>query len=138
MLKSYGYVTGKPCLQKVGATKAIVMHLNGDFALDAQSAGMSRWTTEIQTALNDFVSLFEQREAQALNTPEQGFPEVRRGIENVWRRIVVPVDAGASLNASSEFAALINRLNPEIEYLNREFHRVRHDIAAAEPSPVER
>jgi hypothetical protein len=138
MLKHYGYVTRKTYIQKVGATKAIVMHLNGDLAPDAQSAGLSQWTTKVQTALNDFVSLFEQREVQALNKPEQGFFEVRRGIEDVWRQIVVQVDAGASLNTSPEFAALINRLNPEIEYLNGEFHRVRHDIAAAEPSPVER
>jgi hypothetical protein len=138
MLKSYGHVTKKPYLQEVGATKAIIMHLNGDYAADAQSAGVSQWTAEIQTALNDFVLLFEQREAQTLNKPEQGFPEVRRGIEDVWHRIVVLVDAGASLNTSPEFAALINKLNPEIEYLNGEFHRVRHDIAAAEPSPIER
>jgi hypothetical protein len=28
-----------------------------------------------------------------------------------------------TLNASPDFAALINSLNPGIEYLNREFHR---------------
>ncbi|MDR1338961.1 MAG: DUF6261 family protein [Prevotellaceae bacterium] len=138
MLKSYGYVSRKPYLQEIGATKAIIVHLKDDMAPDVQSAGVSRWTMEIQTALNDFVNLFEQREAQMLNKPEQGFPEVRRGIENVWRRIVVLVNAGASLNTSPEFAALINRLNPEIKYLNGEFHRVRHSIAAAELSPIEK
>jgi hypothetical protein len=46
------------------------------------------------------------------------------------------VDSGAVLNTSPEFAELINKLNPEIEYLNKEFHRTKHNIAHAEPEPV--
>ncbi|MDR1270461.1 MAG: hypothetical protein LBK82_13145, partial [Planctomycetaceae bacterium] len=39
-------------------------------------------------------------------------------------------------NTSPEFAELINKLNPEIEYLNKEFHRTKHNIAHAEPAPI--
>jgi hypothetical protein len=138
MLKSYGKVIDKPYLQEVGAVDAILLHLSGDLAYDVQLAGVSGWISKIQTALNDFVNLMEQREAQTLNKPQEGFPEVRRGIEDVWHQIVVRVDSGAALNLSSDYAALINKLNPEIEYLNGEFHRVRHNIAAAEPAPIER
>jgi hypothetical protein len=136
MLKSYGRVTVKPYLQEAGAVKVILEHLNGDLYADVQTAGLTVWLPSIRSALNEFVGLLEKREAQSLRKPPEKFPEVRRGIESVWRRIVLSVNAGATLNMSPEFAALIDALNPEIEYLNSEFHRVRHDIAAAEPSPV--
>ncbi|MDR1102240.1 MAG: hypothetical protein LBL42_00635, partial [Tannerella sp.] len=80
--------------------------------------------------------LFKEREEHTLLKPEEGFPAVRRGIENVWHQIVTLVNAGAALKQSPEYEALINRLNPEIDYLNGEFHRVRHNIAAAEPAPI--
>jgi hypothetical protein len=137
MLKSYGRVARKPYLQEIGAVKAVLEHLNGDLLHDVQAAGMTEWTVEIQSSLNSFVLLMEQREEQTLRKPQQGFPEVRRGIEDVWRRIVKLIDAGATLNISPDYAALINALNPEIEYLNREFRYVRHSIADAEPSPIE-
>ncbi|MDR1224959.1 MAG: DUF6261 family protein [Tannerella sp.] len=138
MLRSYGKVIDKPYLQEVGAVDAILGHLDDDLSADAKTAGVDGWTATIRSALNNFITLFEQREAHTLLKPEEGFIEVRRAIENVWHRIVVLVDAGAALNTSPEFAALIDLLNPEIDYLNGEFHRVRHDIAHAEPAPIER
>jgi hypothetical protein len=138
MLKSYGKVIDKPYLQEAGAVKAILAHLNGDLATDAQTAGVTEWKTEIDTALTEFIDLLEEREAQTLEKPPQGFPETRRGIEHVWHQIVTLVNSGAALNLSPDFAALIQALNPEIEYLNSEFHRVRYSIAAAQIAPVER
>ncbi|MDR1270839.1 MAG: DUF6261 family protein [Planctomycetaceae bacterium] len=136
MLKSYGKVISKPYLQEVGAVEAILVHLTGDLALDVQTVKLTEWIPEIQSALITFISLMEQREAQTLNKPEQSFPEVRRGIEDVWHNIVILVDSGAALNTSPEFAMLIDKLNPEIEYLNKEFHRAKHNIAHAEPAPI--
>jgi hypothetical protein len=137
MLKNYGQVSRKPYLQEAGATDAILSHLNGDLATDALTAGVEGWTQEIQNARNSFISLFEQREAQILGKPQQRFLVVRRGIESVWHRIVTLVNSGAALNLSPGYATLIRALNPEIESFNSEFHRIRHNIAAAQPSPIE-
>jgi hypothetical protein len=137
MLKSYGDVIHKPYLQEVGAVKAVLTHLTGDLAPEAQTVGLASWITEIQAALTSFVALFEEREAETLEKPEQSFLEVRHGIEGVWHQIVTLVNSGAALNVSPDFAALINKLNPEIEYLNAEFHRAKHDISAAQPSQIE-
>jgi hypothetical protein len=136
MLKSYGNTTRKPYLQKVGSVEAILGHLNGDLLQDVQIVRLTEWIPEIRSALDSFVHSIEQREAQSLNKPQQSFLKVRREIENVWHGIVTLVDSGALLGTSPEFAALINTLNPEIEYLNKEFHRVKHDIARAEPAPI--
>ncbi|MDR2764400.1 MAG: DUF6261 family protein [Tannerella sp.] len=136
MLKSYGHVAQKPYLQEAGAVKAILLHLNGDLATDAATAGISAWIPEIEGALHQFVSLIEEREAETLGKPEKNFPEVRRGIEGVWHPIVTLVNSGAALNLSEDFAALIRALNPEIDYLNGEFHHAKLNIATAEPAPI--
>ncbi|MDR1341062.1 MAG: DUF6261 family protein [Prevotellaceae bacterium] len=136
MLKSYGEVIRKPYLQEAGSVKAILLHLNGDLSADVLAAGLRIWPPEIQTSLDTFVHLMEEREAHTLLKPEEGFPAVRRGIEDVWHRSVTLVNAGAALGQSPDFGALIDSLNPEIDYLNGEFHRVRYNIASAEPAPI--
>jgi hypothetical protein len=135
MLKSYGRVATKPYEQEIGAVKAILLHLNGDLSADVTAARLTTWPGEISEALATFISLMEQRETKTLLKPEDGFPVVRRGIEGVWHQIVTIVDAGAVMGHDG-FGELIDKLNPEISYLNGEFHRVRHNIAAAEPAPI--
>jgi hypothetical protein len=136
MLKSYGRVIEKPYMQEIGAVDAILQHLTGDRVADTVTVGVNAWTKKLQDARDQLVDLIEDREAQTLNKPAEGFPAVRRGIEEVWHRIVTVVDSGAALNLSPEYTTLINKLNPEIDYFNNEFHRVRHNIAAAEPAPI--
>ncbi|MDR1224207.1 MAG: DUF6261 family protein [Tannerella sp.] len=137
MIKSYGRVIEKPYLQEVGAVNAILRHLNGDLSADVTTTGLTRWPGKISEALNTFINLMEQREAKTLLKPEEGFRVVRRGIEGVWRRIVALVNSGAVLGLSPDYGALIDRLNPEINYLNSEYHCVRYNIARAEPDPIE-
>jgi hypothetical protein len=72
----------------------------------------------------------QQRGAQWQQKPAENFKAVRRGIETTYHRIVTRTNAAAELNLSPDFAAFINKLNPVIEHLNAEFHRVRHKFAA--------
>jgi hypothetical protein len=136
MFKKYGRVVSKPYPQEIEAVSAILAHLNGDHAADAQTVGVAVWIAELTSARADFVSLFEQREAQTLEKPASGFRETRREIENVWHQIVNKVNAGSELNFSNDFEKFINTLNPEIDYLNNAYHRVRFDIALCEPAPI--
>jgi hypothetical protein len=137
MLHSYGHVPDKPYLQEIGAVKAILAHLNGDLSVDAQTVGLASWITEIEAAFGEFLALFEQREAQTLEKPEQSFPAVRSSIEKVWHQIAVLINSGAALNMSPDFETFINVINPEITYMNSEFHRAKHDISAAQISSIE-
>jgi hypothetical protein len=136
MRRSYGNVMKNPYLAEIGAVNAILSHLKGDLAADALTAGVAHWTAKIEAALDDFSRLIREREALSTGKPREKFTEVRRGIENVWRHVVTIVNSGAALDASPGFAALIDKLNPEIEMLNGEFYSARHNIAAAKPSPI--
>jgi hypothetical protein len=138
MLKSYGRIIRQPYLQKAGSVKAVLQHLDGDLSAEMETAHLTAWTTTVRNALDAFNRLIEQREAWTLLKPEKRFPAVRRGIEGIWRQIVMPVDSGAALRQSPDYGTLIDRLNPEIDYLNGEFHLIKYSIAHAEPAPVER
>ena len=136
MLQSYGRVAAKPYLEELGDVKAILAHLNGDRATDVQTAGIAGWVPEITAARTEFADLMKEREAESLEKPKSGFPETRRGIENVWHQIVNKVNAGVEFDFSPDFERFINTLNPEIDYLNNEYHRVKIDIATAEPASI--
>ncbi|MDR1600971.1 MAG: DUF6261 family protein [Tannerella sp.] len=137
MLGNYGYVYSKPYEQQEGDVDTILLQFTGEYAEDAALLpGVQAWITELQGAFTEFSQLLQQRDIRSLLKPKETFPVVRRGIEKVYHQIVTIVNAGAILNVSSEFAALINGLNPEIERLNSEFHRVRRNIKNAEPEPI--
>jgi hypothetical protein len=136
MLKNYGTVYLKPYDEQEGDICAILNQLTGKYAPSVTLLGLGAPVTELQDAFTDFQQFLTQRNAKLLQKPGETAVVIRRNIEAVYHQITVRVNAGAVLNASPGFAALIDALNPEIERLNAEFHHVRHNIAHAEPKAI--
>jgi hypothetical protein len=138
MLQTYGKVTRKPYEEQEGDVLTILEQLQsgGAYYNDASVLGITALVSELQNAFTLFRQLLKQRDEKELLKPETPFPEVRRNIEKIYYQIVDIIDAGARLNASPDYAAFINGLNPEIERLNGEFDPVRHDISDSEPAPI--
>lgn len=136
MLHNYGRVTQKSYDRELEDVKAILRRLNGDLAADAQTTGVKAWIPEITAARAELAALIEERNVKSLDKPEMNFRETRAAIEKIWREIVKSVNGGVALHFSDEFEMFINSLNPEIERLNNEYHRVKTDIAACEPEAV--
>jgi hypothetical protein len=137
MLKSYGRVTAMPYLQEKGLIESILKRLNGDYLADLTTLNLLSWKTDLANAHLKFMLQFDKREKETLEKPKESFPEVRRGIEKVWHEMVDIVDSSAKLNLSTDFVDFINAVNPEIDYLNNEFHRVKYDISTAQPAPID-
>lgn len=137
MLKNYGSVYSKPYEEQEGDVRAILLQLRGAYSADVTLLGLSAYVDELDVAFEEFRQQLAQRDTKSLQKPDETFPTVRRGIEAVYHRMVTLVDAGAALNTSPDFAALIDKLNPEIERLNAEFHRHRKDIGAGDACVVE-
>jgi hypothetical protein len=136
MLKNYGKVYRKPYEAQEGDMMTILSQLTGTYAAAVTLLGLDACVAELQSAFTEFKELLAQRDTLMLQKPEENFATVRRGIEKEYHQIVMKVNAGAALDASPDFAAFINALNPEIERLNLEFHRVRRNINAAQPAPI--
>jgi hypothetical protein len=136
MFKNYGYVIRKPYDNQKGDAQAILDQLNGAYNVDVKQLGLEDWVDELNIALTLFIDLLEQRGRYFLQKPEETFKEVRRAIEIIYHQVVVIIDANAILNIQPDFGLFIDTLNPDIERLNMEFHRIRHDISHAEPEPI--
>jgi hypothetical protein len=137
MIRNYGNVIKQPYLEQAASVEGILLHLTTDYAADVTTAGVGQWTPVLRAALDAFYIPLRQREAQSLKKPPENFRKVRHDIDLVWHQIATRINAGAELNTSPDFAAIINLLNPEIELLNRKFHHARHNIANAQPEPFE-
>ena len=137
MLKNYGRVYTKPYEEQEGNVRAIVDQLLGTYAAGVTLLGIGAYLSELQDAFIEFRTLLGQRDAKVVTKPEDSFPVVRRGLENVYHRMTVIINAGAALNTDPGFAALIDVLNPEIDRLNNEYHRARKDISVGEHCVVE-
>ena len=139
MLKGYGYVYSKPYDAQVGDVQSIIRQMasGGPYANDASILNLSSLVNELQAALALFESLLKQRDEKSLLKPDKDYKEIKLLIEPVYHRMETVINANAIAgSASVYFNTVINRLNPEIERLNAEFHRVRRDIADAEPAPI--
>jgi hypothetical protein len=136
MLKNYGYVYNKPYDEAEGDMRLILAQLADTYAPDVALLGLDAHVAELQAALAEFQQFTAQREVQSLQKPDETSAAVRRDIEAVYHQIGARVNAGAILNLAPDFAAFIDALNPYIEHLNNEFHRVRHNIAGATLAPI--
>jgi hypothetical protein len=52
------------------------------------------------------------------------FKDVHKGIVGVYHQVEAIINAETRMNISSSCDTFINHLNPEIERLNEEYHRV--------------
>jgi hypothetical protein len=136
MLKNYGRIYNKPYIEQIGDMQAILEQLQGPHAPDVITLNIAAWVMELQLSFTLFQNLLDQRGAQQLKKPDYTFQVIRRQIEDVYHKIVRIIDAGALIGTPEPFDAFINKLNPEIELLNREYHRARRDIADSEPAPI--
>jgi hypothetical protein len=137
MLKNYGRVTHKPYGEKLGDLKAMLHLFATGFAADAATVGLQKRIVELQAAFNSFERLFRRRNAESVKKPDYTFRNVRRGIETVYHKMATIVNAGSTLNASPDFAAFIDQLNPKIDRFNATFIPVKHRIATAKPDGIE-
>jgi hypothetical protein len=136
MIKSYGRISKKKYEAQLGDMEAVMLNLYHNYQADVlKITGLSDRRTELQAAFNKLKTLLDERD-QTHKKPDDKFPDVRKGIEGVYREITALVDANALIDSDPGFAALIDSLNPEIERLNREFHKARHDIKNANPDTI--
>ncbi|MDR1562589.1 MAG: DUF6261 family protein [Dysgonamonadaceae bacterium] len=143
LLMEPGDITRRPYEDESGYVESIIRQLStgGMYYNDVQTISLTAPSvttqiTELKNANNLFKQLLEQRDAQSLLKPGKTFKEIRKEIEPVYHDMVTIIDANAVVNTSPGFAALIDLLNPEIDRLNAEHHRVRHDIAHCQPEEI--
>jgi hypothetical protein len=136
MLKRYGRVASKSYEAEVGDVKAILGRLQGDLAADVAAVGLTEQVSELQACFEAFNALFHTRSQQQMLKPDESFHDVRQNADGISHQIAAVIDANALINTAPEFAALIAKLNPEIEYFNTHYRKSKHNLAAAKPDAI--
>jgi hypothetical protein len=136
MLNSYGKVYNKPYDEEIGDVRLILGQFNGPFADEVASLGVAALCSEIDAAFTEFNNLFEERGAETLNKPDISLRQVRREEDRVYHQITVLLNAGAAMGTPG-FAEVIDRLNPDIEHMNEQFHRAKKDLGTGNHTVVE-
>ena len=137
MLKNYGKITVKPYDEKVVAVREVLEHFATDCAPDVANLGLATQVQQLQTALDTFESLLRQRSFEQVAKPPCTALEARRQLEGAWRPVAYLINSNAGAGASPDFATFIDRLNPEIAYINAEFHRAAKNLGEGKHTVIE-
>ena len=131
MIQELGSIQRKPYDSQVGDVNALLRNFGGDYAQDVANLGMAMYVQQLQSALNTFESLLGQRSVEQIAKPDYTAKAVRKEIEGVYHQIegVVDVNASVAGSTAAPFAAFIDRMNPDIERINAEFHRAKKDLS---------
>jgi hypothetical protein len=68
--------------------------------------------------------------------PKETLAAAQKEAEGIYHKMVPIINGGAALGLSTEFEAFIDKINPEIERLNREFDKGRHSLKDAQIAPI--
>ncbi|MDR2764281.1 MAG: DUF6261 family protein [Tannerella sp.] len=136
MLKNYRDAVRKAYDDEIASANAILNHLNGDCSAYVTMLGFNNWTVEIQTSLEELVSLIAHRDAHNAQKPESNVRDIRKQMDIIYHRMVKKINSAAILGNMPSVFTLITKLNPEIDRLNAQYHHAKYDIAACEPAPI--
>jgi hypothetical protein len=137
MMKNYGYVVNESYDVKAGDVAKLLEQFGSDYIQDASNLGLIAWVQQLQTALTAFDALLRQRADERVEKPPYSAEEVRKGIEGVYHPMMDILEGNAIAGTSTEFLTFINRLNPEIDRLNEEFHRAKKDLSVGDHTVIE-
>lgn len=129
LIKNHGHIANKNYDEKVIDVQDLLLHFTTDYTQDIANLGLAMQVQQLQTALNAFVNLLRQRFVEQVEKPDYTAAEARKDMEDAWKPIVYVIDTNAGTSPSADFAAFIDNLNPEIDHLNEQYHRVVKDIS---------
>jgi hypothetical protein len=130
-LQEYGPITRKPYTEQAGDLRALLKDFAGSYAQDVANLGMAMWVQFLQAAFDTFVSLIAQRDNEQVEKPACTAKQARKAMEGAWRPLADTINVNALAGVSPEFAAFIERLNPEIARINAEVHPTKKDLSVA-------
>ncbi|MDR3328854.1 MAG: DUF6261 family protein, partial [Prevotellaceae bacterium] len=132
-LKVFGNIRAKAYEEESAAVQQLLHDLQGQLAQQVRLVvGLQAWVQELATAEAEFVSLFERRNTELADRPQENLRSVRRQVEEVYHKITACLDTDLILHGEERCGELARQLNEEVKYFNEHNHQHRKkDLAAA-------
>jgi hypothetical protein len=131
-LKNFGNIRQKPYEEESAAVQLLVRDLQTTFAQQVQIVGLEQWVPELAAAEAEFTTLFEQRNTEEADRPQGGMKDVRKEIEDVYKKMTAAIQNDLNTNGDFNCGEFTVELNREIRYFQEHaHHRTQYDIAEA-------
>jgi hypothetical protein len=138
-MKQYGIIYNLPLEEQTGMLAKLIADFTGPLAVDATTAGVNTWVTNIVDDNTQLTQKMAERAAEISAWPTETLrDDIRPEIDIVYKRIVATVNANIVTNGESLCGACAREINTEIDYFNEHDmpHRNRKPIANAIAVPI--
>jgi hypothetical protein len=137
-MKEFGNIREKPYEEESAAIQVLVNDLQTKFAAQVTTVGISAWVSELAAAETAFTALYLQRNADDAARSQDSMKEVRREIEDVYRKMIFIIQNELNTVGDGNCGQFTLELNEAIKYANGHIHhRTKHDIAEATIKSIE-
>jgi hypothetical protein len=137
-MKEFGNIREKPYEEESAAIQVLVSDLQTKFATQAATVGISALVSELSAAETAFTTLYLQRNAEDAARSQDSMREVRKEIEDVYRKMIIVVENNLNTVGEAVSGQFAMELNEAIKYANEHSHRrKKRDIAEATVKSIE-
>ncbi|MDR0413293.1 MAG: DUF6261 family protein, partial [Dysgonamonadaceae bacterium] len=111
------------------AVEIFVDDMEGAFADDVTTLGLTNWIEDLAVAHNDFQTLFTQRNTETAARPEGQLKEIRRQLDLVYHGMTRLIVACIMVNGEKGYGPFVKELNSLIAYVKgHDLHQTKTDI----------
>jgi hypothetical protein len=131
-MKDFGNIKSKAYEEESAAIQVLLRDFRGAFATQVQTIDLNKWVDELEQAEAEFIQLFSERNAELAERPRERLKDVRKEIDNVYRKIITCINTDLILNEQPECVEFANELNERVKYFNEHIHhQTKKDISKA-------
>ncbi|MDR1331016.1 MAG: DUF6261 family protein [Tannerella sp.] len=135
---SFGRIIKKAYEAEALDVNLLIKDLQGEYATDVTTVGLTTWLAELQAAEAAFELLLKERNAESAHKPQDQLRRLRQEIDVVYHRMTDRINAAATLDDAGAYYEFVDLLNAEITYFNNHTHRhARKDLSVAEACVIE-
>ncbi|MDR0606744.1 MAG: DUF6261 family protein [Bacteroidales bacterium] len=139
-MKAFKKIESKSYEEEAAAASILVSDLlSPTFATDVNMIGLTNWILQLETSVNIFKNLLQERnDSIAPTLTQDNLKTVRRKIDIVYHKMVTRINAAAELDNTGQYDTFIQQLNAEIRYFNEHTHiSAKKDIGLGDHTVID-
>ncbi|GBU24886.1 hypothetical protein R83H12_01521 [Fibrobacteria bacterium R8-3-H12] len=123
---TYGDVSNKPMNEETSAIYNILQELQGKYASDASTVGISYWVAELRSRNEAFEKLVKDRFDETAGKTDIVLKEERMRLDESYRAITERINALAIVEGAESYEPFIKTLNAVISKYTATLHHHHH------------
>jgi hypothetical protein len=131
-MKDYGNIKNKSYEEESAAVQLLVADFKGALAAHVLTLGLTEWVTELEVAEAEFIKLYELRNVELADRPQENVLALRHKTGEVYGQAIDLINADMMLNGEAVCGEFVRQLNEQIKRFNEHAHRpTKHDLQQA-------